>query len=258
MLLDNKYSKWYFQIIENARRRSEVLEYSERHHIIPKCINGSNKKENLVSLTYREHFLVHWLLTKMVTDAYKIHINHAFSMMISTNRKLKRHISSWQYTRLRIACSESNSGVNHYLYGKKHSEVTKAKMSKAHLGKKHSEEHKRKNSEAKLGKNHPLFGKFKENHPMYGRKHSDETKAEMSKIKIETKYMVGTKRSEETKAKIRQKALGHKRNIGHKHTQETKYKMKIAGEKREAKKVREWVKNNSNKIEREFMATYGI
>lgn len=39
--------------------------YSERHHIIPKSLGGSNRKSNLVRLTAREHFVAHWLLAKI-------------------------------------------------------------------------------------------------------------------------------------------------------------------------------------------------
>jgi hypothetical protein len=47
MFLDNKYTKVYFNIIERAKNR--LLEtYTETHHIIPKCLGGSDKKENLV------------------------------------------------------------------------------------------------------------------------------------------------------------------------------------------------------------------
>jgi 5-methylcytosine-specific restriction endonuclease McrA len=52
--LENKYSKWYFNIVANARFR--VLEgYSEKHHIIPKSLGGQDSDENLVSLYTCEH-----------------------------------------------------------------------------------------------------------------------------------------------------------------------------------------------------------
>jgi hypothetical protein len=79
--LTNKYTATYFSIIHNAAQQSSRSRYLEKHHIIPVCmfvnnrskgvnpgfISGNpNRKDNLVSLTLREHFICHWLLTKMV------------------------------------------------------------------------------------------------------------------------------------------------------------------------------------------------
>lgn len=63
-LEQSKYTKWYFQIIEN-RKHNPPTGYCETHHIIPRSLGGSNVDENLVKLTAREHFVVHLLLTKM-------------------------------------------------------------------------------------------------------------------------------------------------------------------------------------------------
>lgn len=60
--LENKYTKWYYEIIEN----SKALE-GEKHHIIPKSLGGNDSKDNIKLLSYREHFICHLLLTKMVT-----------------------------------------------------------------------------------------------------------------------------------------------------------------------------------------------
>lgn len=62
----NKYEKWYSGIIENARNR-KTDEYTEIHHILPRSLGGNNDPTNLVDLTAREHFMCHWLLTKMHT-----------------------------------------------------------------------------------------------------------------------------------------------------------------------------------------------
>lgn len=73
----NKYSKWYEDIIINAITRSssrkeakKLFNYVEGHHVLPRflCIddNQKNNKDNIVFLTAREHFIVHWLLTKMI------------------------------------------------------------------------------------------------------------------------------------------------------------------------------------------------
>jgi hypothetical protein len=62
--MSKKYAEWHDAIVERARSRNELACYSEAHHVIPRCFGGDDGPDNLVSLTYREHFLVHWLLTK--------------------------------------------------------------------------------------------------------------------------------------------------------------------------------------------------
>ena len=80
--LKNKYTKWYVNIISAAQSR-DISGYTEKHHIIPKSLGGSNKKKNLVKLTAREHFVCHWLLTKMVSDIkQKYQMWNAFSCML--------------------------------------------------------------------------------------------------------------------------------------------------------------------------------
>ena len=67
MFLDNKYTRWYFAIIESAK--SKPYEgYIEKHHIIPRCMNGTDDADNLVALSARQHFVCHLLLTKMVNQ----------------------------------------------------------------------------------------------------------------------------------------------------------------------------------------------
>lgn len=64
LFIDNKYTRIYYKIIERAKVRN-IPNYTEKHHIIPKSLGGSDNKDNLVSLTGREHFVCHLLLTKM-------------------------------------------------------------------------------------------------------------------------------------------------------------------------------------------------
>jgi len=51
-------------IIERAKSR-QIEGYTETHHIVPRCLGGSNKKDNLVNLTLKEHYLVHLLLVRI-------------------------------------------------------------------------------------------------------------------------------------------------------------------------------------------------
>lgn len=58
------YSLHYTRLIE--RSRSRVLEgYKERHHIIPRCLGGTDDRSNIAVLTAEEHFVAHQLLVKM-------------------------------------------------------------------------------------------------------------------------------------------------------------------------------------------------
>ena len=61
------YQAHYDRLIERAKNR--VLEgYVENHHVIPKCIGGTNDKSNIVSLTPEEHYVAHQLLVKLYPD----------------------------------------------------------------------------------------------------------------------------------------------------------------------------------------------
>ena len=55
--LENKYKKWYENIVNSAKIRN-TIGYAEIHHIIPKSLGGSNSIDNLVTLTAREHFVI--------------------------------------------------------------------------------------------------------------------------------------------------------------------------------------------------------
>ena len=61
----SNYKFKYHSFIDKRRQRPLIKEKGyEIHHIIPKSIGGSNKKSNLVKLTYREHFIAHRMLSK--------------------------------------------------------------------------------------------------------------------------------------------------------------------------------------------------
>lgn len=58
------YKKHYELLINRGKNRM-LSGYVERHHIIPKCMGGTDDVENLVQLTPEEHYLAHQLLIKM-------------------------------------------------------------------------------------------------------------------------------------------------------------------------------------------------
>jgi hypothetical protein len=58
------YSKHYTTLIERAKGRIMIEDF-ELHHILPRCLGGSDSKENLVKLTPEEHFVAHQLLVNI-------------------------------------------------------------------------------------------------------------------------------------------------------------------------------------------------
>lgn len=133
MFIDNKYSRCYYKIIEN-RKNNPFNGYVEKHHIIPTSLGGSNKKENMVALTAREHFVCHRLLVKMTVGKDKMKMSFALRNIVNRENKHQQRykISSRTYAAIisttKASISKFQTGENNPYYGKKHSEETRAKM----------------------------------------------------------------------------------------------------------------------------------
>ena len=139
MFLNNKYRSWYNNIVEKAGGRdASGFIHLEKHHIIPKSLGGTNDKYNIVSLTPREHFICHILLTKFTTGKEKRKMWFAVSSFLRSNKHQKRILSSRQYQIARenvkkafyssLASREFKSGSDHPMYGKRHSIESKNKI----------------------------------------------------------------------------------------------------------------------------------
>lgn len=98
------YEKIYESLILKAKNRDYMeLEYFERHHILPKSLGGSNDESNIVKLSFREHYLAHWLLVKIAkTEDEKYKMCCAFFIMSKGNNGL-RNTNSKLYERARNA-----------------------------------------------------------------------------------------------------------------------------------------------------------
>lgn len=59
------YTKIYEMLITKARNRTIFEGYGEIHHVIPRCLGGTDDVQNLVKLTPEEHYIAHLLLVKM-------------------------------------------------------------------------------------------------------------------------------------------------------------------------------------------------
>jgi len=67
------YIKTYNAIIAQFGQRVKPKDvYSERHHIVPKSIGGTNCSTNLVYLSARVHFICHRMLCKIYPESDKL------------------------------------------------------------------------------------------------------------------------------------------------------------------------------------------
>ena len=94
--LEMDYNKHYDKLIESARVRGKPEEYSERHHVVPRCLGGSDEHGNLVYLTAREHYVAHQLLVKI----YKNNLDLKYAAFRMSNMyRYGSKIYSWVKTR---------------------------------------------------------------------------------------------------------------------------------------------------------------
>jgi len=80
---------WYNNIINRAKCR--VLpegSYTEKHHIVPRSLGGTDTPENIVVVTLKEHYICHLLLSHFTVgqDRYKM-LSAVWGMMSSRDIK---------------------------------------------------------------------------------------------------------------------------------------------------------------------------
>lgn len=168
------YLKIYNQLIEK-RKINPPTEYFEEHHIKPKSLfpELSKDKNNLVKLTYREHYLAHHLLYrhyKSIGDKEK-----AYKMICAWKymciNKDGLHISINEFEKVKKIFNEEikikYKGSGNPFYGRHLSEEHKKKMSKSLKGRnawnkglKISEEYRNKLSQTHIGQISAIKGKI--------------------------------------------------------------------------------------------------
>ena len=122
------YIKHYNLLISTRKERITNKElYYEKHHIIMRSMGGSNKKENIVLLTAREHFIAHWLLWRIYRN--KETANAFFSMCRKSKNQQRSISSSIAYSEARGNLKILNSGNNNPRFGVTVTEETRKKLS---------------------------------------------------------------------------------------------------------------------------------
>ena len=207
----NKYKKWYNQIVVNGKH--EKLPGHEHHHILPRSLGGTDNDSNLIYITAREHFVCHWLLTKIYpTGEEHWKMLNALRMMRAENKNQQRYdtkITSRVYAKLKEEYanlqSERFSGENNPMYGDKfyRSKEGFERQREAVLGENNGmkrESSREKMRQLKTGKKRDSF--------------SEEWKEKMSLAKQgEKNNMFGKTHTDETKQKQREKAIGRKQSL---------------------------------------------
>jgi len=179
------YQRIYDQLMDRARTR-KLEGYSEKHHLLPRCIGGNDEPENLRRLTAREHFVAHELLVKLYPDNYDL--KYAVGKM-SHNRRYNSRKIDWVRRLHSEAISHNMKGKPSTFKGKKHTEEAKAEQSrKAYLRPPPSSETRKKLSIAS-SKQKETGG------PNLGRTFTDETKKRQSASRNEFIAKVGVSES---------------------------------------------------------------
>jgi hypothetical protein len=197
------YRKIYASLVMGAYGRPRTVNgVFETHHIVPKCLGGSDDDANLVNLTPEEHYVAHQLLVKMHPGNGKLlwaaiamtgtghgrgngrHGNKLYGWLRRKfiENQMGRPYSEETRRKIGIKSKERNRGKNHPLFGTHHSAETRRKISLGNIGKMKgipkgpfSEEHKRKISEGRQ----KFFAAGGEVN-FKGCKHTPETRAKMS------------------------------------------------------------------------------
>lgn len=192
--VQNKYYRWYCQIIEKARLRNEEVKWPEKHHAQPRALGGGDEEENIVVLSYREHFLAHWLLPKFLEGNLKRKMTHALQLM--GIRKDSHIRTAWQR---KIAMEANRAPLN---------EEHRKRIGEGNKGKVRSEEFRKLISEA-VRRRPPASEETREKMrvTMTGRKFGPRTPEQIERMR---QAQLGRECSEETKQKMREAHLGKK------------------------------------------------
>lgn len=178
------YQKIYSNLIQ--KRKSVLLEnqYIEKHHIVPKCLGGSDDEDNLVVLTPEEHFLAHQLLVKIYPEHKGL--KYALYMMTKAPQGRRNNNKLYGWIKRDYLANRAQSRGH---TGRKFSPEHIAKLKAARAKQIITEETKQKISSTKKGvKMTPeaiaSMNEKRNSHPTWKDSQRNKTMSEESKAKI--------------------------------------------------------------------------
>lgn len=99
------YQRCYDELMTRARNRV-LLGYQEQHHVIPRCMGGTDEGSNLVSLTPEEHYVAHQLLVKMHPENRPL-VSALLMMSVSSKKNKVRNNKVYGWVRRKFSASVS-------------------------------------------------------------------------------------------------------------------------------------------------------
>lgn len=186
------YKHHYDRLILKARNRSIPKNvYREIHHIIPKCIGGTDDENNLIALLAEEHLVAHLLLTKIYPTSFGL-LKAAYSMTNGFNYGTRSFNKEYKWVRENYVIGQSAwMKENHYLKQMSPAEKEDFLSQKfrgennPNFGNRWSDEQRKKASDRLKGKmvgeKNYNYGNRGEKNPIFGRKFSDSHKRKISK-----------------------------------------------------------------------------
>lgn len=184
------YKSIYDSIITKSKGRWKITHIHENHHILPKCMGGTDDKDNIAILTAREHYICHWLLVKIYPSNNSLF--YAFNMMTVRNDLQSRSGKRYEYHRRMLAerMSETQSG-RIYVTNGIDNKRTKGEIPEGYtLGRTLSNNHlesikavdrKGKSIHSEETKQSMSIRMSGSNNPFYGKSHSKKTRETISK-----------------------------------------------------------------------------
>jgi hypothetical protein len=149
-MVDNRYARIYRALIARAQERTLAC-YSEKHHILPKSLGGSNTQANIVRLTPREHYIAHLCLVRCYMGREKQKMLNAIRYLVTNTTHGTRKYNSKLFAQLReqyaLSLKGNRRGIGNRgsdgrsFRGRVHTLASKEKMRQAKLGQPHSKAH---------------------------------------------------------------------------------------------------------------------
>lgn len=175
--IDYEYMHKYLDFILSAKEVKQKIGGGDKHHILPNKLFPhyrlkSRARWNQKKISFEDHYICHFYLTKALPENEKMLT--AFFLM--THKSIPEKITDdilKSYAEIRQKYCElssiNNTGEKHPMYGQKHTEEARAKISARHKGTKFTDDHKEKIAEHHRGRkrSEETRERMRKAHPMY-------------------------------------------------------------------------------------------